>query len=279
MIAGALPARGGGQTAVFASPLFIALLAALCGLLLRCSVRRRHLRHVGFVLCHSGLVLILAGALVGFLLGQRTQFAAPVSSEHVLRELPGPGEQSIPLGFGLSVASFAVQFHDPDYHLYLPPRGKGDYVFQRVLTPDREGRLVVDAALAVPAADLRDAQGGWVRQHVLPDGRLLQMAEPVPRHYEAILRISPETRPSRTAVLAVNHPVSEQGWRFYLMSYDQHQRQYVVLSARRDPGRILVIPGLWAAILGTAWLCWFPIRRRDPGGPAPATEEVSHELA
>lgn len=279
MIAGAIPARGGGQTAIFASPLFIALLAVLAGVLLRCSLRRRHLRHAGFVLCHVGLVLVLAGALAGFLFGQRAQFAVPVEPSQVMTEIPGPGERPIPLPFGLSVDEFSVRFYDPEYHLYRPPQGTGDYTFERTLAPDREGTLVVGAALKLAAAELRDAQGGWVRQHVLPDGRLLQMAEPVARHYEAALRISHDDRPSRRALLSVNHPVSEQGWRFYLMSYDQRQQQYVVLSARRDPGRCLVIPGLWAAILGSAWLCWFPMRRPGRRPTAPAGEEVSHEPA
>ena len=272
MIAGVLPARGGGQAVIFASPLFIALLAVLSLLLLGCALRRRPWRDLGFVLAHGGLVLILLGAFVGFLLGRKAEFAAPISPEHVLHELPGPGEQPIALPFGLSVTEFSVQFYDPGYHLYRPPQGTADYVFERTLALQGGERLVIDAGLILPASELRDAQGNWVRQHPLPDGRLLQMADPSPRHYEATLRLSHETRPSRQARLRVNHPVSEQGWRFYLMSYDRRDRQYVVLSARRDPGRALVIPGLWAVMLGMAWLCWFPTRQEHPPTAVPGVE-------
>jgi hypothetical protein len=278
MLAGAFPAKGGGQLAVFRTPVFVLTAAALCAGLLHCTLRPSRLKRIGFVLCHLGVAAILGGAFIGFLFGRKTQFAAPIAMEHGISQIPGPDETRFELPFALSVTDFSVDFYDPDYHLYAAPSAGGDYVFEQTVTVPPSGELDLGRSDRVVRDDLLDGSGQWVRQHVLPSGRLLQMADPVPRHYEATLKLSFDTAPSRTETLAVNHPVSRAGWRFYLMSYDQEARRYIVLSARRDPGRRLVIAGMWALIAGTAWLCWLPRRRRAAPAAAPGAvdEETPH---
>jgi hypothetical protein len=265
MLAGALPAKGGGQTAVFRTPVFACLLVCLCGSLLLCSWGRFRLRHTAFLLTHLGVILILAGAFAGFAFGRKTQFGAPIAESHAIRELPGPENTTFELPFSLAVNRFDVTFYPPVYHLYHPPASgtKDDdeatdlqYVYERDLHTGTGAELQIDKQTAIPEDALKDSQGNWTRQYVLPDGRLLQLAEPTPKYYEAVLTLDAGDDGVTTRKLAVNHPVSFHGWRFYLMSYDREARRYVVLSARRDPGRRAVIAGIWAVIAGIAWMCW-----------------------
>ena len=37
----------------------------------------------------------------------------------------------------------------------------------------------------------------------------------------------------------------------------QESVKYIVITARRDPGRYCVIAGIWMIIAGVAILCWF----------------------
>lgn len=76
----------------------------------------------------------------------------------------------------------------------------------------------------------------------------------VPRLFLADMAFQIEGEPVREEKLAVNHPIEIQGWRFYLMSYDSQNRAYVVLTARRDPGRLAVVAGIWMVIVGTVML-------------------------
>jgi hypothetical protein len=69
------------------------------------------------------------------------------------------------------------------------------------------------------------------------------------------VELTGESGVSKRAELRVNHPVAFGGWRFHLVSCDESGTM-AYLSARRDPGRGVVIAGIWAAIAGVAAMCW-----------------------
>jgi hypothetical protein len=90
-----------------------------------------------------------------------------------------------------------------------------------------------------------------------PDGSgaVFELLPAIDREYTADLVLeSPDER--ERLELRVNSPVAFAGWRLYLMSYDQSAFEYVVLRARRDPGRGLAVGGLYAVLLGVAWTCY-----------------------
>jgi len=281
MLAGALPAKGGGQIAVFRTPVFVFLLFCLAVSLTTCSARRLRPSSIGFLLAHLGCVLVLAGAFCGFVLGRKTQFGAPIAAEHAISELPAADNTTIKLPFSITVTDFSVDFYPPVYHLYTPPRraageNQGDenlqyrYVKPVNLSPDGTVRLPESPSLNID--DLKDDAGNWIRQVVLPNGNLLQMSEPAPKHYQATMKVVQTDGKTKTQILEVNKPITFRGWRFYLMSYDRQAQTYVVLSARKDPGRHAVIAGIWAIILGVAWLCW---RRHPETQPTPLHPQSS----
>ena len=82
MIAGAVPARDGAQTAVFRSPVFVIILAGLALSCAVCVVRGRRFRSIPFVLCHAGVILIVAGAGLRLARGGKYEVSIPVTAEH-----------------------------------------------------------------------------------------------------------------------------------------------------------------------------------------------------
>lgn len=263
MLTGVLPVGGGGQSVVFRSPVMLALMGALGVDLVVCTVRRRlSWRRAGFYLTHFAVVIILLGAFLGFLVGQETTFRAPISGQHVVRQLPVHEGHPIELPFGLAVTDFEVTFYDPDYVLYRPlspdanPAEEDDYQRVREVRVARKERLRLGEHGVLDVADLKDEQGGWVDRKVLEDGWLLRKTRATPRRFAAEVLIEEEDGTRRTEELAVNHPIQQRGWRFYLQDYGERFGGFVVLSARRDPGRPLVIPGMYGLILGVAIMCF-----------------------
>lgn len=278
-LAGAIPLPSVDVLGVFHTPVFFVLLALMALLCFvwsaRCLRRRWSSRTLFFLAAHLGIVFLLLGAALGYFRGERTQFAAMIGAapENVL---PGPDNRSIALPFSLAITSFRTESYPPSYHLYESPATAGDdYVLLGAYRFDRNGRMVLPGRLVLFDHELCDENGVWQSQKILPDGRLLHRGSAVPSHFSAMAQIIDPTQPDQRQDIAfgVNRPLCHGGWRFYLMSFDAHEERYVVLSARRDPGRSLVIAGLWLIIIGCAGLCWQK-RETTVAEAAPATRPV-----
>lgn len=258
-LAGALPVDGVQPTVVFRTPVFMLLLALLCGSCLIATLRGGRWRKPGFLLCHLGVVLVCLGAFAGQVWGDRARFRTPVDEHFDTPELPREDGTQIPLGFRLAVIDAKADYYPPKFYgMYAPP----DYNLVREVAIRTDGTLDLPGELQPDSGLLRGEGGTWARQVVLADGSLLQVVPPTVKYYEATLRFLHDDRPSDTRVLVVNHPVTYRGWRFYLMDYQTEPYLAVSLAARRDPGRRLAILGIWCLILGTAWICWQPRRAR-----------------
>lgn len=91
------------------------------------------------------------------------------------------------------------------------------------------------------------------------------MAPPPVKGYRAVLRIRDDDGTTTEKVLDVNRPVDHSGWRFYLMDYDRESFGYVVIRARRDPGRRIAIAGMCATMIGIALMCFSRSGEREDG--------------
>lgn len=287
LLAGVVPAPGGHQAVVFRSPVFILLLVFLCASLVLCCRRARIAwRSLGFQACHLGIVVILAGALTGYIRGQKTSVSIPIAPDQDVRELPVHEGDPLQLAFSIAVTNFTVEYYPPRYHLFRPETntldGAADVDYalvQTVAIPEKAGVLDLGpyGKLAVTNLCYPDRNGTWLPQYVLPNSCILQKDRPTARHFAADMRITDDGATPRAHRLAVNHPVSHKGWRFYLMSYDQMANRYVVLSARRDPGRAAVIIGIWLVMVGTAVMCFR--RKKKPAACATAPGDNPREDA
>lgn len=258
-LAGAFPVDGAQPTVVFRTPVFVLLAGALCGSCLASVLSRRRWRRPGFVLAHLGVVLVCVGAFIGYTRGDRSSFRTPVDETFATAELPRADGTAVQLGFRLAVVDARADYYPPSsYGMYAPP----EYTLVREVAVRPDGSLDLPEELQPPPGHLRSEDGNWARQVVLANGSLLQVVPPTAQHYEATLRFLHDDKPADTLVVRVNHPASYQGWRFYLMDYRTDPYLAVSLSARRDPGRRIVIVGIWCLIVGTAWLCWRPRRSK-----------------
>lgn len=268
LLAGAIPLHGGLELAVFRTPVFwslLAILAVWC-IIACCKPKRfKSLRCIGFLLAHGGVALLLLGAAIGLFAGKKTQFAAYIGAQPA-NELPGPANTTYPLDFSLAVTDFKVDYYPPSYHYYAPPANEGDdFTLVKTLKPNMDGTIaLLKHGGTISKDSLTDEDGHWKTQIFLDNNYLLHKAAPTPKLFEATAQL---TLPDGTALppkaFSVNHPLNFHGWRFYLMSHDTQNNEYIVITARRDPGRGCVIAGIWMIIVGVALLCWFSQSRKE----------------
>lgn len=265
LVSGGFPLLG--AEGVFRGGMMVLLLAVLAWQLLVCSLRRRlRLREGGFVLVHLGVCLLLVGAGIGRMWGERLTFGIYLGAEHAQQEVVDVRDSTrrVDLGFRLSAETLTVDHFDPVLTLLKRTVGAEGTEFERIKDYRIEdGKVHLDYDLGtLPVSELKAEDGVWIRHHVLNDLYVLMVNKPADRWISATLRLGSDPQP---VTIEVNHPVSHHGWRFYLMSYgEDRQGEYLVLTGRRDPGRSLVIPGIWMLIVGTFWMCLL----RSSGGRA-----------
>lgn len=260
LLTAVLPVGGGlSAYAVYTSPMMIVLFALLSIASVRCCIKRKFsAKQSGFYFVHLGVVVILSGAFAGYVAGAKgilqLSLLPPQPEDRVMT---ATGE-SIEFGFEVTADDFEVRFYPPVYHLYrqIPPERMvpGEMPFEKVaeFKTDGETVLMLEEFGPFEVSNLwNEARQEWVSRRMLDAGSFLNLASQTPSYFGVTLRVDGKELP-----VSINHPASCKGWRFYLMSYDQINRSYVQLSARRDPGRNTVVTGIWMMLIGTFVLCF-----------------------
>ncbi|HCE45280.1 MAG TPA: hypothetical protein DET40_17205 [Lentisphaeria bacterium] len=256
LLAGALPCPGGDSAVIFRSPVFIALLGIISTLSLYCCWK--NIRNPYFLASHLGAVIILSGAFISFLYGKNTQFNMPVMSAMLVDKIPAPNNGRWELGFSFSVADFKADYYKPDYTFFIPDKSK-EGGHRRHETFSTEKATVLDFGKwgSLPVTSLLDEKTGkWTDRFDLENGCALLRENPVPKDFEAKIRIVPKNGSEFMCQLKVNRPVSYNGWRLYLVSFGNDKKPYVQLSAKNDAGRGTVIAGIWVLMAGTFISCF-----------------------
>ena len=258
LLAGVIPVPGGLHVdSIYYSPVFMLLLLLLSLLSIWCGLRRKFgLKQTGFYLVHFGIVLILAGAFTGYLIGVKGVLQLSVRPPVATDRLPMTGHAPVKLGFDVAAENFQVKFYPPMYQLFraLPPEktvpGQMPYEKAGEFAADEQGVCKIKGLGAVSNL-WNEVRQEWTERKMLPDGSVLHLAGQTPSFFGVTLLIEGQKLP-----VSINHPADYKGWRFYLMSYDQQNQSYVQLSARRDPGRNAVIAGIWVVIAGAFIFCF-----------------------
>jgi hypothetical protein len=258
LLAGALPGIAGSGRAIYHSPVFLGLVAAATvAMLLGMRNLLRSPRTWAAVAAHLALAVLLIGAAIDYRYEVSGALAVPLVHGHELSRVEAHGRPVV-LPFRVAVTQVDVDYYLPEYELFRPASGPTDTApaapVRVRLSPT--GLLDLGAAGRLPAAELRDAGGNWLRELRLPDGSLLRQRPPTVRNYHAALRLTGASGPAREASLSVNRPLHHEGWSLYLTNVGDTAPRVVTLTARRAPGRPLVVAGIWLLLATTAAACF-----------------------
>jgi cytochrome c biogenesis protein ResB len=227
---------------LFYTPVFIALGFALSAANLVAVIKRW--KKPGFVLMHLGIVVLLVGGFIGHLRGVKGSMVVPLYSPAVSTMQLKDGTE-VPIPVKVESLGFSVEHYAPHYTRYVRGGG-GSMVADVDFELDVEAQEVTVEGYGQVQVDQFRMGRMWLPRVALDDGSILVQQSMTPKRYETKLRFDAD----KVETVIINYPVSYKGWRFYLMSYDQRAQQYVVLTARHDPGRMAVVVGIWMVIIG-----------------------------
>lgn len=282
----AIPGTFGAQRWLYRSPLYVALLALLGASTLACTLRRRRSLAPAVVVVHTGVLVILLGALLG-----TRGFVATVNVYEgvgVDRFYRADLGRDVPLGFLLTVG----KIHRESYPVPVQVgvlKGGEKMALQTLHTSgsfslDRYRVRVNELDVAEQRLHLTVLDGNRVVGNIdtaddgtLPPAfpyafRLVAYKNPVVKRFWADLHLSREGREVAAGDAEVNNPFDWEGLSFFTTQIDSDRegRPYAGIQIVRDPGRPVVFAGMALIAIGTI-AAWFRRRR----GPAAQTSRGS----
>ena len=247
---------------------WFASLMLLIGASLFCVLLKRNpfrLTQVGFLFSHGGIMLILAGALIGSFKGQTGMIhlneGMAASSMAVVDKNVYTGKTR-DLGFTVRLERFEVDYYPDDYKLYayrldhktgryrvigsykLKKGGKHSlpgfdisFRIQSVTTGDAPRvNLEIDSPEGMQQAVVTDQVETTL---FLKNGEIaldLHRNEKEAKEYRSFVSIWENNRELKHALIQVNGPLKHNGFSLYQANYDPENPTYSGLQVVKDPG-------------------------------------------
>lgn len=262
----AIPGTLGTQRWLYGSPLYTGLLALLGVSTLVCTQRRRRSLSPAVMVVHAGVLVVLAGGLLGM-----RGFVATVNvyeGESVDRFYRADLDRDVPLGFSLTVGKIRSETYPAPVKVGVLKGGEkaalqtlvvgGSFPLHRYLVRvdglDVGRRLlrltVLHNGRVVGTTDTLDSGS-------LPAGfpyafRLVAYRDPAVKRFWTDLRLSRDGREVAAGSAEVNAPFVWEGLTFCTTQIDRDRdgRPYAGIQVVRDPGRVTVFCGFGIVALG-----------------------------
>ena len=262
LVIASLLASFGKAEGVYSSPIFLAVVAVFTLILIfGILFFPFSFKKLGFFVNHIGLAVIVVSAVISWQFTKDTSFSIPINNGMFYGEVMQDDGSMLRFGFDISVADFEVEKYEADYRLFNNASNLTeentviDLVYQ-----NRKGVYDLGVYGSVSASELKD-ENGYVDFYELENGYTLVKLNEVAKNYRAALQIWDEE--IKTVELAVNKPYVYEGWKFYLMGYDEENMTYVNLYVKKDPANIPLAVGIWMVIIGTFAECMSILRKEE----------------
>lgn len=254
LITGASPILGVPAVYKSAPMLLIGLFTAVLSLFAAFFIRGRN---IGLCLLHAGSFLILAGAYMDFVSEQKMTGSFYVGEEYY----PNSAGQTHAPDFRFVIRDFKVDYYSLPVYALMEGKTRQE-LEEGVITND--AIVFPDHHLSLPLARMEAVASTPHPFLFLEGSKLVYMKKPaVEKYYEADFLITDQDS-THEYKMAVNHPVTHNGWRFYLMNHGkQDNRQIVSLIVRHAPGRLWVKTGILLLVAGTFLFSFFRRKRKE----------------
>lgn len=242
----------------------VALLAVFAVVQILCILMEPfRLKKIGFFLLHIGLVAVLAGSLLYYLVCIKVAGVYPVNeygssagaqfSSMKTNLFKDEDYVANFTSFNVGITDFKVEYYDPIYDVYED--GGDTLVLSDVEAKD--GVYDFGAYGSLSVAESTDGNG--TAKTVSLGNERYAVPRVTEKHFEASVVIYNREEDTNTEeVLTVNHPLRVNGWKIYLQS---HGEGVVQLILKYDPGEYIVLAGMWMLVFGTVLSCF--VRRKE----------------
>lgn len=256
LITGASPILG--VPAIYKSGIFILIGLALASLSLWASACIRK-RNWGLFCLHLGIFLLITGGIIDWAKEKKFTFSIFIGEEYASELVYDDTSQlTHPLGFEFTVLDFRKEYYPQKYALYLRTL-EGIKQQEEGIRTTKEIRFP-QHNITLPLTTLEGEHAPMPPHHIIGEKQIILPTRPIEKYFGAQFRIKPPTGDEIRQELAVNSPISFNGWKFYLISHgnDTQQRPYVRLIAKNAPGTFLVHLGIYLLILGSLLFAFLP---------------------
>ena len=264
LIIGSLISSLGFWNDYYRSLIFLVMVVMFTTVLIWCLFSFKiSIKKIGFYLCHIGMVIIVVCSFISWGFMKDTSFAIPINPHAFYGEVMQDDGSELKFGFDISVASFDVEKYDAEYCLYNNNKNFSEKnIVIETVTQNRKGFYDLGKYGKVAADELKPGNE-YISFYELENGFSLVKLDEADKAYTAILQIMDQDGNVQSVELGVNDPYTYEGWKFYLMGYDEDNMQYVNIYAKKDPGNIPFGIGVWMTIIGTFMECIPLIKRKE----------------
>ena len=236
-----------------------------------------NIKKIGFYLLHIGLVAVLVGSMIYYMAGIKIQGAYPVNEQgssasayhQLVKANPTKGENYVAnfSSFRFGVTDFAVEYYEPVYDIYrVNEEGVAEEQLATDIEINSEGIYDFGEYGQKTVEDLVDDAGEYQVVNLTEDGSIVGNPRSSVKSYLGdVTIVNNETQESREDTISVNHPLRVNGWKIYLMSYDETQNAAAFIF-KYDPGEYIVTVGMVMIIVGSFIACFVRPRQAAASG-------------
>lgn len=238
----------------------MAILLAIFVVLLIISAfgQKFRIQKIGNYILHFGFVLFLLCSLLYLTMGNSITVAVPIDGEKAYDQLKDSNGNVVDLGFAFGLDGFAITYYDPVYDVYSVTEDSPKAIMTDVQVQRSQdgvwyydfgkyGKVTLDELLDGDKIDSIKKQF-TLTNDVVASVRLIV------REYVADITFIEDNGAEHTQQLLVNKTIHKNGYKIYLMGYDEITSR-VTLMFKKNVGEPISTAGLVVVMAGTFYQC------------------------
>ena len=216
-------------------------------------MRKFSFRRIGFYLMHVGVAVFLLGTLLFKITGEYVTVSVPIDSYTYYSSIIKEDGTEMDLGFEFAVTDFATDYYFPTYNVYKMS-SDGNKLLRENVEYDATNELYDFKEYGKYAFSKDDATNidNFPSYFNLSTDGVVATLNVQPKQYTAYIAFSGDDTEKKE--LKVNYPIYKNGFKIYLMSYNQEHKN-VNLLFKKDIGEVLSTSGIIMLIAGAVLHC------------------------
>lgn len=211
-----------------------------------------NVKRLGSYILHFGFVLFLIGCLIYTVSGEYVMTTVPVNNSVAYGTIQKSDGELLELGFSFGLDNFKIEYYDPVYDVYEMTES-GTKTVKTDIQLNEDG--VFDFGKYGGKYTLESLADGYgnIREQINLGNNYVALVRRAVKKYTANIAIfNGNERVNKE--LIVNYPIRENGFKIYLMSYNETNRSATLLF-KRDYGEIPSTAGLVLIMGGAFFHC------------------------
>ncbi len=228
-------------------------------------------KKLGSYFLHFGLVIFLIGCLLFTVTGVSVSTVVPVNNSVAYSTIQRSDGELIELGFSFGLDNFKIEYYDPVYDVYRMTED-GAKLVKSDIQFDSDGVFDFGKYGGKYHIDSLIGGNGKIREEINLGNNHVAIVRMAVKKYTATLSVF-EDKERTEKQLTVNNPVRKNGFKIYLMSYNETAKTATLLF-KRDIGEPLSTVGLVLVMGGTFFHCLaYPAVKKIGGKKLPLKEK------